>query len=200
MFELIRLRWFHTIHSQVQRKTYWGGPHMIAIIFIMGTKYDCNLHNKEDQIWLQWWTKWGPNMNAIFITKGTKCDCNLKYETDHKCLQSYSIGTKYTSNIENLFSRNWSRNQSRARASRTISVIASIFGPFWIGLQLYMVRFVLEIASILCLLWNWDRIHIMYPLLFSLQAYLVPVWTTIASIFGPHHKNYCNHKWSISGP
>ena len=31
-------------------KQYRGGQHMIAIMFIMGTKYDCNLSNKEGQI------------------------------------------------------------------------------------------------------------------------------------------------------
>ena len=30
-----------------------------------------------------------------------------------------------------------------------------------------------------------------------MQPYLVPIITIIASIFGPHHNNYCNHMWSI---
>ena len=34
-------------------------------------------------------------------------------------------------------------------------------------------------------------------LLRRLQPYLNPIITIIASIFGPNHKNYCNHMWSI---
>ena len=29
-----------------------------------------------------------------------------------------------------------------------------------------------------------------------MQSYLVPIITVIAIIFGPYHKNDCNHKWS----
>ena len=73
---------------------YRGGPHMIAIMFIMGTKYNCNLTSEMDYIWLQWWSKWGPNMNAICITKGTKYDCNLNSDSGHMWLQSSPIWTQ----------------------------------------------------------------------------------------------------------
>ena len=48
-----------------------------------------------------------------------------------------------------------------------------------------MVRFGFEIASIFS------------SFLPRLQAYLVPIISLIARIFGPCHKNYCNHMWSI---
>ena len=41
-----------------------------------------------------------------------------------------------------------------------------------------------------------DCRHISSSWLSRLQAYVVPFVTKIASIFGPHHKNDCNHMWS----
>ena len=55
-----------------------AGTHMVAIIFMAGTKYVYNLDKK-----------------------GIKYSCNLKSETDHLCLQSLSIKTKYACNHRN---------------------------------------------------------------------------------------------------
>ena len=40
------------------------------------------------------------------------------------------------------------------------------------------------------------RNHIWFVLELGLQSYLVPIITVIAIIFGPHHENCCNHRWS----
>ena len=39
--------------QQVKYLLYTGGSLMIGIIFTMGIKYDCNLDQKRDQMWLQ---------------------------------------------------------------------------------------------------------------------------------------------------
>ena len=54
---------------------------MIATMFMMGTKYDCNLYKKEDcirQIGLH-----KENMIAILVIKGAKYNCNINYKSVH---------------------------------------------------------------------------------------------------------------------
>ena len=41
------------VRSSVQIAIYRGGPHMVAIIFMFGTKYTCNISHKWDYICLQ---------------------------------------------------------------------------------------------------------------------------------------------------
>jgi len=62
---------------------------MIAIIFIMGIKYNCNLSNKR------------PNMIAIAIPNRTIYDCNL-----------FQKRSNMIAIIENLFQRDSSRNHN----------------------------------------------------------------------------------------
>ena len=50
---------------------------MIAMLVIIETKYDCNLHNEEDQIWLS-------------IPNRTKNDCNF-FKMDQIWLQWLKI-------------------------------------------------------------------------------------------------------------
>ena len=59
-----------------------------------------------------------------------------------------------------------------------------------------MIRFGFKIAAIFSPLWNPDCIHIRSSFWSSLQAYLVPCVTMIASIIGPCYENDCNHIWS----
>ena len=79
---------WNRIDNRILKEFYRDGPHIVTIIFIIGTKYACNkktfgtkyacnLDNKEDQ-----------------MTFG-KCACKLKSETDYICLQSLSIGAKF---------------------------------------------------------------------------------------------------------
>ena len=53
---LVKMTFLGKMHLERQR-VYRGEPLLIAIIFMIGTKYDCNIHNKEDEIWLQCWSK-----------------------------------------------------------------------------------------------------------------------------------------------
>ena len=76
-------------------REYRVGPLMIAIIFMVGTNYDCNPHNKKGQIWLQCLLWLGLNMIAIFITNKSQYDCNVNSQSDHIWLQSFSKKTKY---------------------------------------------------------------------------------------------------------
>ena len=46
---------------------YRGGPHMVAIVIMTGTKYACNHDNNEDLICLQSRLERGLNMLAITI-------------------------------------------------------------------------------------------------------------------------------------
>ena len=56
---------------------YRGGPIMLAILVVIGTKYACNLDRDGGQICLQSWLRWGPDMPAILVMLGTKYACNL---------------------------------------------------------------------------------------------------------------------------
>ena len=101
---------------------------MVAMIFLMGIKYDCN--EREYRA--------GLNMVVMVFMTGTKYACNESNEWDLQCLQSWSKRTKYAYNlfqwgpimlaiIENLFSRDSFRNHSHV-----------ISGPFS-TLQAYLV-------------------------------------------------------------
>ena len=52
------------------------------------------------------------------------------------------------------------------------------------------------IAGKFSALWNNDGERIRSLVWTELQAYVVQFVTKIASIFGPHRKNYCSHLWS----
>ena len=99
------------------------------------------------------------------ISKETKYACNLGSETEHICLQSFAIGTKYGYNHRKFDFLRFVQ-KSKSRVPKTISVIASIFGPLESNCK-----------------------HIWSVLDLRLQAYLVPFEIQIASILGPH----CNH-------
>ena len=123
-----------------------------------------------DHIWLQSKLRWGPNMIAILITNGTKYDCNDNHNGDHIWLQSVPIKTKKTAI---MFT--WLKHEFRDcnHIWSLMERIAIIYGV------------------------NCDNcIHIWFSLWSRLQSYLVPRITIDAAIFGPLHKNYCNHIWS----
>ena len=61
---------------------YRGGPIMSANLIMIGTKYECKLHNRRDQIRVQTWSQYGPNMSANLILKGTKYECKLSHKRD----------------------------------------------------------------------------------------------------------------------
>ena len=105
-------------------KIYKAAPNIVAIIFITGTNYDCNVDNKGDLIWMQYQFPRGLNMLAISHPKRNIYACNLF----HKGPNKLAI-------IENLFSRDSSRNHSHV-----------ILGRFS-TLQAYIVRFGFEIAT-----------------------------------------------------
>ena len=103
---------------------YRAGPLMIAINFMIETKYECNV-NYYYQIWLQWYSEWGPNMNAISIPNWTIYDCNIFQKEPNMIAM-----------IQNLFSRDSSRNH--------VHVTLAKF-PI---LQSYLVHFVIKIVII----------------------------------------------------
>ena len=84
----------------------------------------------------------------------------------------FQKGPNMTAIIEILFSRDSSRNYSHVIQGR-ISTLQSIL-----------------------VLFQKDCNFIQSESAFRLQSYLVPFLIKIAIIFGPHHENYCNHKWS----
>ena len=86
---------------------YRGGPLMTAIIVLIGTIYDCNLHFKVDQIWLQRWSGEGLNMTTISIPYRTIYDCNPFQKGPNMIAMSKVV----------------------------LTMIPVIFGPFWKGLQ-----------------------------------------------------------------
>ena len=61
---------------------YRGGPIMSANLIMIGTKYECKLHNRRDQIRVQTWSQCGPNMSANLIPKGTRYECKLGHKRD----------------------------------------------------------------------------------------------------------------------
>ena len=77
-----------------------AGPLMIAIILMMGTKYDCINGHERDQIWLQRWWQFGPNMIAICFLNRTIYDSNL-----------FQKGPNMTAVVENFISQDLSINQ-----------------------------------------------------------------------------------------
>ena len=123
-----------------------GGPLMIAMIFMMGTKYDCNDSYYGDWIWLQSSLQRGPNKIVMLVRKGTKYDWNLNSESDHIWLQYFSKRTKYDCNLENCPWVTWLLFLDGSCEKK--SKIAIVFGPFWKRLQLYKVRFRTEITII----------------------------------------------------
>ena len=121
---------------------------------------------------MQSWSQKGLNMNAIMIMKGTKYDSNLSLKTDHISYMMYHTYIIYDSNpfkkgltMIAIIEILFSRDLSRNHSHVTRKRI--------LKLQSYTVRFRIEIA------------------------YIIPrsSFFIIAIIYGPSHKNYCNHKW-----
>ena len=80
---------------------------MVAINFMKGTKYACNVDNKKGLIWMQYQFQMGLNMLVISNPKRTIYASNL-----------FQYGTNMLAIMEILFD------------SGMIFVIASIFGPY----------------------------------------------------------------------
>ena len=136
---------------------------------MIGTKYACNLSQER-----------------------TKYACNLKSKMDTICSQSLSIMTKYACNVEN---RPWVRGLWFLDESREnkMSMIASIFGPYWNRMQAYKVRLGFGIASIFIPFLS--KTASVFGCLYSC-LYLVVYM--VASMIGPNHFSYCKDIWSLS--
>ena len=145
---------------------------MIAIIFTMGTKYDCNLDHENDHLWLQSWSRKWPNMIAMIMTKWTQYEYNL-----------YKTGTMYDCNVGIRPEVTWLWFLDESHENK-FSIIAIIFGPFWKILQSYMVRYGVEIAFILGPHYRHHRNYTWSLLRSRLQSYLVPILKIIAIISG----------------
>ena len=104
---------------------YRAEPLMIAIIFMLETKYNCNNGHERDLIWLQSSSQRGPNTIANSVPNPTIYDCNL-----------FQKGPNMIAVIENLFSRDSSRNHSHVTV-----------GKFLI-LQSYLVLFEKDYGTI----------------------------------------------------
>ena len=121
---------------------------MIAIIFIMGTKYDCNDDQNEDLIWMQ-----------SGFQKGTKYGCNFKSKTDHICLQSLSIAIIYACKHSKFNLWDSFKNHDHVTSGRFLTLqaylvpIERVFKHikflFWPGFQTYLVH-VIKIIATLC--------------------------------------------------
>ena len=115
-----------------------------------------------DQIWLQWWSKWGPNMNVISIPNRTIYDCN-----------PYLLGLSMIAMSKFVL-------ESRDYEFRT-----NREDHFW-WLQSYLVIFEKD-CNITCYspIENRHYIHIGSSFWSSLQSYLVPMIKIIAIMCGP---------------
>ena len=96
---------FKSLHS-LQSFLYRGRPIMIATTFPMGTKQDCNLDRKRDQL-LQCSSRKKLNMTAMMMRFGTIYDCNHR---KFVCTRFFQ--------------------KSQSLDSRASFVIAIIFGAF----------------------------------------------------------------------
>ena len=121
-----------------------GGPIMLAILVVMGTKYACNLDHVGDQICLQSQSRRGPYMPAIPVKTGTIYACNLGHDRDQICLQSWfkrgpnmpaisvSIGTIYACNLD-FFKQLFDPRRSLSRCFKNFRdcrhIICRIYGP-----------------------------------------------------------------------
>ena len=71
--------------GKLQPLWYTAGPLMVAIIFMMGTKHDCNDGHERDLIWMQSQFQSGLNILAISNPKWTKYACNLVHVRPEAC-------------------------------------------------------------------------------------------------------------------
>ena len=121
---------------------------MVAITYMTGTKYACNLGHKRDLISLQACLQWGPNMLAISNPKRTVYACNL-----------FQKGSNMRAIIKILFSRDSFRNHSHVNLGRFptlqtyLVTIERDCKHIWsvsnLILQAYLVLFFIKIATIL---------------------------------------------------
>ena len=153
---------------------------MIAITFMIGTKYYCNL---QDQIWLQWWSQLGPNMIATSISNRTIYYCNL-FQSG---LNMIAISKFVLKSRDYDFWTNLAKTNFRSLQSYLVQFgkIAIIYGPirYWHCKHIWPLG-------------NEDCIHIRSSFWLSLQSYLVLFVGKIAIIFGPNDNHYCNFMWS----
>ena len=107
-----------------------GEPLIIAIFFIMRTKYDCNENNDVYEICLQSWSKKGLNITMI-ITINTLYRCNLKSKTIYSLL---AIGTKYTCNHRKFifarFKHIWLLSKDIASILGLLNIVITIVSIF----------------------------------------------------------------------
>ena len=99
--------------------TYRAGPHMIAIIFVTGTKYACNKRHDLDQICLQSWLKRGPSLQILAIS----------FSRDQICLQCLKSSQSHVTMISGRISRKQHFDDCKHIWSQ-MKEIASIYGPF----------------------------------------------------------------------
>ena len=71
-----------SIKISIYHLNYREGPIMSANLIMIGTKYECKLHNRRDQIRLQTWSQSEPNMSANLIPEGTRYECKLGHKRD----------------------------------------------------------------------------------------------------------------------
>ena len=125
---------------------------MVAIIFKTRTNYACNVDNKGDliHVWMQSQFQRGLNMLAISNPKRTIYACNL-----------FQLGPHMLAIIENLFSRDSSRNHSH--------VILERFST----LQAYVVPNKQDCKHIWSAdwFWIWNCKHIKSALKLRLHSY-----------------------------
>ena len=142
--------------------SYRGGPIMLAILVVMGTKYACNLSQDGDHICLQSWFKRGPNMPAISVSIGTIYACN------RICWGPYMPA------ISKIFKTPWKWSSWVKKLFKNFRDCRHIWSPTD------------TITGIYGLCRNWQCRHIWSPWNQDLQAYMVPILTEIAGIF--HHR------------
>ena len=179
--------WKWKLRYHISYMIYMGGPHMIAIIFIMGpnmiamkgimgTEYDCNLHYKVDQIWLQWWSRKGLNKTAISIPKWIIYGCNPFQKGPNMIAMSKFVLESHDYD----FWTNLVKTKFWSLQSYLILFERDCNHKWFVSelkLQLYLVHLKIIIAFILM------------P---------VSLVTRIAIIFGPHSDFVCNHIWFLT--
>ena len=110
---------------------YRAEPLMIAIIFMLETKYNCNNGHERDLIWLQSSSQKGPNTIAISVSNRTIYDCNLVQK------RPYMIAM-----IEILFSRDSSSDSRQCNHIWSLlKQISILYGQLWIPLAIIFSRF-----------------------------------------------------------
>ena len=157
---------------------------MSANLITGGSIYECKLHNKWVQIWVQTWSQVGPNMSANLITRGSKYECKLFWE-----------GPNMSANIEMLlltrFVQKWGLENPSA-----IFEFALIFGPSFWCLQSYLDPLMFELALIFGPFYDEVCTHIWTNLWSSLHSYMDRPVMKFALIYGPSYDQACTHIWT----